>query len=91
MPSTPAELADFNSVSVVICHIQPDTEQEGGLVESEVDPCNMCETQRMVGAAICSKCGRGLFLVAKHVNLEEEDRHFQRLLRDQVSGIEPLF
>jgi hypothetical protein len=88
VPGPPAELEDFNSVSVVICHVQPDDAQSAR-IGLDVDQCDMCATQRMVGAAICSKCGRGLFLVAKPVNLEEEDRHFYRTLRDQVRLFAP--
>jgi len=47
----------------------------------------MCEIQRVVGAAICSKCGYGLFLVAQPVNLEEEERNFHRSRRDQVMSV----
>ena len=83
VPGPPAELQNFSSVSVVICHVQPDDAQSE-LIGMDVEQCDMCGTQRMVGAAICSKCGRGLFVVAKPVDLEEEDRHFYRSLRDQV-------
>jgi predicted hydrocarbon binding protein len=85
VPNTPDDvLQTFSSMSVVVCHVQPDSAQST-LVGFDVDSCDMCATQRMIGAPICSKCGRGLFIVAKNVDLLEEDRQFFRALRDQVS------
>lgn len=84
VPNTPADvLQTFSSLSVVVCHVQPDSAQSdrGGF---DANACDMCATQRMIGAPICSKCGRGLFIVAKNVDLVEEDRHFFNALRDQV-------
>ena len=83
VPNTPENLAICQSLSVVICSIQSSPTEEDETRESAQRGCNMCEMQRMVGAAICSKCGNGLFLVARHVNLEEEDRNYHRMVREQ--------
>ena len=69
---------------VVSAHTYTDPEQADADRPAHVLACDMCETQALVGAAICSKCGRGLFLVAQSVNLVEENRAWHRLMRDTM-------
>ena len=69
---------------VVSAHTYTDPEQADADRPAHVLACDMCETQALVGAAICSKCGRGLFLVAQHVNLQDENRAWHRHMRDTM-------
>ena len=69
---------------VVSAHTYTDPEQADADRPVHILACDMCETQALVGAAICSKCGRGLFLVAQHVNLQDENRAWHRHMRDTM-------